>query len=182
MGSNYGKWFSNHRGREGEEEGGGGESLVNYGADAQQHLGVNALRTGAVISLTPSHLFTDSWAPSWGWFSVGFASVGGICKFKAFPLFPNGISLPPSLPSFPVPPPHPDCRHPSVPPLPADSFNCVVCPGSGKPAPALQANGKGSRPPLVPQLPPAPPLQPRPRCQVPPREVFKGPPWTCCSP
>lgn len=26
----------------GEEEGGGGESLVNYGTDVQQHLGVSA--------------------------------------------------------------------------------------------------------------------------------------------
>lgn len=140
------------------------------------------IKDGAVIWLTPLHLFTDSRAPSWGWFGVGFASVGGICKFKGFPLFPNGISFPPSLPSFPVPPPHPDSRHPTVPSLPADSFNCLVCPGSGKPAPALQANGKGSRPPLVPQLPPpAPPLQPGPRCRVPPR-VFKAPLWTGCPP
>lgn len=61
LGSNYGKCFSNHRGEvKREEEGGGWESLVNYGTDARQHLGVNALRMGAVISLTPLRLFTDS--------------------------------------------------------------------------------------------------------------------------
>lgn len=61
LGSNYGKCFSNHRGEvKREEEDGGWERLANYGTDAQQHLGVNTLRMGAVISLTPSHLFPDS--------------------------------------------------------------------------------------------------------------------------
>lgn len=114
-------------GREGEEEGGGGESLVNYGTDAQQYLGVNALRTGAVLALTLSPLFTDSWAPSWGPFSVGFASVGEICKFKDFSLFPNGIFLPPScLPHSAAP-----CRlslrpTPHRAPRPADGCDCFV--------------------------------------------------------
>lgn len=71
-----------------------GEPL-NYGTDAQQHLGANAF----IHTLL---------APSWGWFSVGFASVGEICKFKAFSLFPNGIFLPLSLASFLPPPPHQD--------------------------------------------------------------------------
>lgn len=71
-------------GQGGGDEGYGGQSLVNYGTDARQHLGVNAFRMGAVISLTPLHLFTDSQVPSWGWFSLAFASAGEICKFKAF--------------------------------------------------------------------------------------------------
>lgn len=57
-GSNYGKCLSNHRGKEGAGRGGGGESLVNYGAAAQQHLGVNALRMGSchlTLPLTSIH-------------------------------------------------------------------------------------------------------------------------------
>jgi hypothetical protein len=36
-----------------EEESGGGESLVNYRTDAQQHLGVNALGAGNCHLLLP---------------------------------------------------------------------------------------------------------------------------------
>lgn len=68
----------------GEEEAGEIESWVNYGTDARQHLGVNALGVGSCHLPSPHFYSQASVGPSWGWFPVGLASVGEICRFKAF--------------------------------------------------------------------------------------------------
>lgn len=119
-----------------------GEPL-NYGTDAQQHLGANALRMGVVISLTPSHLFTDSWHPAGAGLVWVLPQLERSASSKPSPYFQMGsssrlLSLPSSL-CRPI-----RTRHaPHRASVPADNFNCFATTGSVKWAQTFRQMGGG---------------------------------------
>lgn len=128
-------------GGEGEGGVGGGESLVNYGTDAQQHLGVNALRRGNCHLILPLKFIHSLLRhPAGAGLVWVLPQLERSASSKPSPYFQMGS--PSSLLSLPSPLRLPivTLRTPHCAASACRCFHCFACTGSGKWPPDLQAN------------------------------------------